>query len=93
MLKKIVLTVAIIVAAFVLLLTQPWSQYPPIAMMATFDAETRSHNFRNMDDIYPHVAMPAATTPMPYPEMATDLEMQYSFDGEELDLSAYLERT
>ena len=93
MLKKIVLTVAIIVAAFVLLLTQPWSQYPPIAMMATFDAETRSHNFRNMDDIYPHVAMPAATTPMPYPEMATDLEMQYNFNGEELDLSAYLERT
>ena len=87
------IVVGIIVVALVLLIAQPWSQYPPIGMFSTFEPETRSHSFRNMDDIYPHVIIPASTAPMPFPSMASSLELQYEFDGEAHSLNEYLTRT
>ncbi len=91
--KKFGITVAGLILAVILLITQPWSAYPASAMLSIFSPETRSHNFRNMDEILPSVAIAPSKTPTPYPEAYAPQELMYEFEGETRSVSSFLERT
>lgn len=92
-LKKLGITVAALFIVVVLLITQPWSDYPASGMLSVFNADTRSHNFRNMDELLPGVAIAPSTTPTPYPVALAPQELMYDFDGETRSVSSFLERT
>lgn len=92
-LNKVGLTVVGLLVIIVLLVTQPWSSYPAIGMLDTFSADTRAHNFTNMDDIYPSVAIAPSRTPAPYPVALAPKVLTYNFDGEQRNVSDFLKRS
>ena len=92
-LKKLGLLLIGVFTFLALLITRPWSDYPPSGMFGTFEAETRAHNFRNMDDYYPHVDIAPSNTPAAYAEALAPKNLTYEFDGEERKVSDFLGRT
>jgi len=91
--KKFTLGFAALLLALILFVTRPWSDYPILGMLGTFDAETRAENFRNMDDVYPHIIVPASDAPMPFVDHPIPLNLRYRFQGQDHSVDEFLART
>ena len=85
-----ILTIAIL--GLLLFVTQPWSDYSPLAMNSLFAPDKRVENFRQMERVFPYRTVKAAAAPFSFPRAEQPLEVTYNFNGEQRNLNEFLER-
>ncbi len=82
-----------VLVLLLLLIVQPWSKYPVLNMFSAFDPETRAENFRNMENLLPHVLLTSSTSPYQYPVDISPVSLTYDFEGEVKSVADFLSRT
>lgn len=80
----------ILLAAFVF---RPWSPWSPWKMLKLFSPEVRVYNFQHMDGIFPSRPLHRSTQPYVFAMYPQSLPSSYVFNGQQLPLDAFMEKT
>ncbi|MDQ8036930.1 MAG: serine hydrolase [Pedobacter sp.] len=80
----------ILLAAFVF---RPWSPWSPWKMLKLFSPEVRASNFQHMDGIFPSRPLHRSTQPYVFAMYPQSLPSSYVFNGKQLPLEAFMEKT